>query len=170
MFPLPTRSRRCRAGNLPGTLFQNLKSQIVTSNWGGLRRAAPYAFTEQGVAMLSSVLNSGSSEFRVKEFSSEPRGIAATKSRSVSRKDAKAQRSDIAGDNHSQEFSSCPSKLGDFAPWRRNFRLSSFQIICIVRSNVFQKLFTPRPPCLCDAIPRPASQESLKTQINRRCL
>ena len=38
--------------------FQNLKSQIVTSNWGGLRRAAPYAFTEQGVAMLSSVLNS----------------------------------------------------------------------------------------------------------------
>ena len=51
--------------------FQNFKSQIVTSNWGGLRRAAPvrpaidhagglrravpYAFTEQGVAMLSSV-------------------------------------------------------------------------------------------------------------------
>ena len=38
--------------------FQNLKSQIVTSRWGGLRRAAPYAFTEQGVAMLSSVLRS----------------------------------------------------------------------------------------------------------------
>lgn len=38
--------------------FQNLKSQIVTSSWGGLRRALPYAFTEQGVAMLSSVLNS----------------------------------------------------------------------------------------------------------------
>lgn len=38
--------------------FKNLKSQIVTSSWGGLRRAAPYAFTEQGVAMLSSVLNS----------------------------------------------------------------------------------------------------------------
>jgi len=38
--------------------FANLKSQIVISNWGGLRRAAPYAFTEQGVAMLSSVLNS----------------------------------------------------------------------------------------------------------------
>jgi hypothetical protein len=30
----------------------------LSSNWGGLRRAAPYAFTEQGVAMLSSVLNS----------------------------------------------------------------------------------------------------------------
>jgi len=43
---------------LTKTEFQNLKSQIVTSNWGGLRRAAPYAFTEQGVAMLSSVLNS----------------------------------------------------------------------------------------------------------------
>jgi len=35
-----------------------LKSQIVTSSWGGLRRALPYAFTEQGVAMLSSVLRS----------------------------------------------------------------------------------------------------------------
>jgi hypothetical protein len=38
--------------------FKNLKSQIVTSSWGGLRRATPYAFTEQGVAMLSSVLRS----------------------------------------------------------------------------------------------------------------
>ena len=38
--------------------FRHLKSQIVTSSWGGIRRAAPYAFTEQGVAMLSSVLNS----------------------------------------------------------------------------------------------------------------
>ena len=38
--------------------FRSLKSQIVTSSWGGLRRAAPYAFTEQGVAMLSSVLHS----------------------------------------------------------------------------------------------------------------
>jgi hypothetical protein len=38
--------------------FDNLKSQIVISSWGGLRRATPYAFTEQGVAMLSSVLRS----------------------------------------------------------------------------------------------------------------
>ena len=38
--------------------FDNLKSQIVTSSWGGVRRALPYAFTEQGVAMLSSVLRS----------------------------------------------------------------------------------------------------------------
>jgi hypothetical protein len=35
----------------------NLKSQIATSSWGGTRKL-PYAFTEQGVAMLSSVLNS----------------------------------------------------------------------------------------------------------------
>ena len=34
-----------------------LKSQIATSRWGG-RRKLPYAFTEQGVAMLSGVLNS----------------------------------------------------------------------------------------------------------------
>lgn len=33
--------------------FNHLKSQFVTSSWGGLRRAYPYAFTEQGVAMLS---------------------------------------------------------------------------------------------------------------------
>jgi hypothetical protein len=38
--------------------FSNLKSQFVISSWGGLRRARPYAFTEQGVAMLSSVLRS----------------------------------------------------------------------------------------------------------------
>ena len=38
--------------------YKNLKSQIVISSWGGSRRAFPYAFTEQGVSMLSSVLNS----------------------------------------------------------------------------------------------------------------
>ena len=37
--------------------FDALKSQIVISKQGGLRRATPYAFTEQGIAMLSSVLN-----------------------------------------------------------------------------------------------------------------
>jgi hypothetical protein len=43
---------------LTRTEFANLKSQFVISSWGGLRRAAPYALTEQGVAMLSSVLKS----------------------------------------------------------------------------------------------------------------
>ena len=49
--------------------FANLKSQIVTSSWGGLksqivtsswggRRTPPLAFTEEGIAMLSSVLHS----------------------------------------------------------------------------------------------------------------
>ena len=37
--------------------FDNLKSQFVTSNWGGVRKL-PFAFTEQGVSMLSSVLRS----------------------------------------------------------------------------------------------------------------
>jgi phage regulator Rha-like protein len=37
--------------------FENLKSQFVTSSWGG-RRKLPSAFTEHGVVMLSSVLNS----------------------------------------------------------------------------------------------------------------
>lgn len=37
--------------------FDSLIFQIGTSSWGGTRKL-PYAFTEQGVAMLSSVLNS----------------------------------------------------------------------------------------------------------------
>ena len=37
--------------------FSNLKSQFVTSSWGG-RRKLLLVFTEQGVSMLSSVLNS----------------------------------------------------------------------------------------------------------------
>ncbi len=36
---------------------RNLKSQIVTSSWGGARKQV-HAFSEQGVAMLSSVLRS----------------------------------------------------------------------------------------------------------------
>lgn len=42
---------------LTNSNLENLKSQIVTSSWGG-RRTLPYAFTEQGVAMLSAVLKS----------------------------------------------------------------------------------------------------------------
>lgn len=42
---------------LTGEEFDNLRSQFVTSSWGG-RRYPPMAFTEQGVAMLSSVLKS----------------------------------------------------------------------------------------------------------------
>ena len=37
--------------------FDNLKSQFATSSWGGVRKLT-YAFTEQGVAMLSGVLKS----------------------------------------------------------------------------------------------------------------
>jgi hypothetical protein len=36
---------------------ENLRSQIATSSWGG-RRYLPLVFTEQGIAMLSGVLNS----------------------------------------------------------------------------------------------------------------
>lgn len=43
---------------LSGEEFAVLRSQsVISSSWGG-RRYAPYAFTEQGVAMLSSVLKS----------------------------------------------------------------------------------------------------------------
>ncbi|GGI22755.1 ORF6N domain-containing protein [Pedobacter mendelii] len=36
--------------------WQNLKTQIATSSWGG-RRKLSFAFTEHGVFMLSNVLN-----------------------------------------------------------------------------------------------------------------
>jgi regulator of replication initiation timing len=39
--------------------FENLRSQFATSSWGG-SRYLPMVFTEQGVAMLSSVLKSDS--------------------------------------------------------------------------------------------------------------
>ncbi|MFY3386295.1 ORF6N domain-containing protein [Paracidovorax sp. MALMAid1276] len=61
------RAVRRNRGWFPGDfMFQldaqewaSLRSQFETSNTGrGGRRYAPYAFTEQGVAMLSSVLNS----------------------------------------------------------------------------------------------------------------
>lgn len=57
--------KRNRGRFPPDFMFQlkpnevaRLKSHSVISSWGGARRAAPYAFTEQGVAMLSSVLRS----------------------------------------------------------------------------------------------------------------
>ena len=45
------------AFSLTNQEFTLLRSQTVTSSWGGTRYA-PMAFTEQGVAMLSSVLRS----------------------------------------------------------------------------------------------------------------
>lgn len=43
---------------LSGEEWKGLRSQTVTSNARGGTRYTPYAFTEQGVAMLSSVLRS----------------------------------------------------------------------------------------------------------------
>ena len=45
------------ATSSPDGNLVHLKSQIATSSWGGIRKA-PKVFTEQGVAMLSAVLNS----------------------------------------------------------------------------------------------------------------
>ena len=45
------------ATSSPDGNLAHLKSQIATSSWGGIRKA-PKVFTEQGVAMLSAVLNS----------------------------------------------------------------------------------------------------------------
>jgi hypothetical protein len=59
-FPRDFMFRLCReeAQALASQLaISNLRSQIATSSYGG-RRTSPYAFTEHGVLMLSSVLNS----------------------------------------------------------------------------------------------------------------
>ena len=42
---------------LTSTEWENLRTQFATSSWGG-KRYLPFAFTEQGIAMLSSVLHS----------------------------------------------------------------------------------------------------------------
>ncbi len=52
-----SRSQIVISENGSGSNINDLKSQIVTSSWGGTRKL-PYAFTELGVAMLSSVLKS----------------------------------------------------------------------------------------------------------------
>ena len=56
--------------------FTNLKSQIVTSSWGG-RRTPPLAFTEEGIAMLASVLHSDVAiadlSSKLEESKNEPR-------------------------------------------------------------------------------------------------
>jgi hypothetical protein len=53
----PNRFPRDFVFQLTAKELANLKSQIVISSWGGSRRR-PYAFSEQAVAMLSSVLRS----------------------------------------------------------------------------------------------------------------
>ncbi|MBI4712237.1 MAG: ORF6N domain-containing protein [Planctomycetes bacterium] len=70
--------------------FQNLRSQIVTSSWGG-RRYLPFAFTEQGVAMLSSVLNSERAvlvNIQIMRAFVQLRGLIMTHKELVSRLDA----------------------------------------------------------------------------------
>lgn len=48
---------------LTGKEFKHLKSQIVTSSWGGLRRTTPYAFTEQALQCFP-VFSEASGPFR----------------------------------------------------------------------------------------------------------
>ena len=60
MFQLTEREwefLRCQIGTLNEDCQEILKCQNGTSSWGGVRRP-PFAFTEQGVAMLSGVLKS----------------------------------------------------------------------------------------------------------------
>jgi len=58
LAPLRSQFVIAKRQGIPHQSFTNLKSQFVTSSWGGSRRARPYAFMEQGAATLSSVLKS----------------------------------------------------------------------------------------------------------------
>jgi hypothetical protein len=57
MFQLDRQEMRVWGSKIGLTQVRNLRSQIVTSSYGG-RRYRPIVFTEQGIAMLSSVLKS----------------------------------------------------------------------------------------------------------------
>ena len=49
------------------------------------------------------------------------RRTAATETRNISRKDAKAAKVGKNGENHLREYFTFPSELGAFAPWREEF-------------------------------------------------
>jgi hypothetical protein len=57
MFQLTRIEWETMSSQIMRTKDEILKSQFVISSWGGIRKN-PYAFTELGVAMLSSILNS----------------------------------------------------------------------------------------------------------------
>ncbi len=67
--------------------FQNLRSQIVTSSWGGIRRN-PVAFTEHGVTMLASILRS---EVAIKMNIAIVRAFVAMRKAIVELKDVSGQ-------------------------------------------------------------------------------
>ena len=67
--------------------FQNLRSQIVTSSWGGIRRN-PVALTEHGVSMLASILRS---EIAIKMNIAIVRAFVAMRRAIVELKDVSGQ-------------------------------------------------------------------------------
>ena len=74
---------------------ETLRSQIVTSSGHGGRRYLPYVFTEQGVAMLSSVLNS---ERAVQVNIAIMRAFVQLRRELISRKDLAAELEGIKQD------------------------------------------------------------------------
>ena len=83
---------------------QNLKSQFATSSWGGTRKL-PYAFTEQGVAMLSAVLKSETAvkaSIQIMKAFVEMRHILTTNAQLFQRLDF-IERRQIASDIHQKE-------------------------------------------------------------------
>jgi phage regulator Rha-like protein len=86
--------------------FKNLISQNVISSWGGTRKM-PYAFTEQGVAMLSSVLNSEIAievNIRIIRVFTKMREFASTH-RDILMQLAKLEKEVISNNRHTERHS-----------------------------------------------------------------
>jgi ORF6N domain len=104
----------------------NLRSQSVISSWGG-RRTPPYAFTEQGVAMLSSVLHSERAAqvnveimrtfVRLRELLSSHAGVRGR----ASWLDRDLRNLDLAGQLPAFGFLIFQAKLDDFADVGQGF-------------------------------------------------
>ena len=90
-----------------------LKSQFVISSWGG-RRKLPSAFTEHGVLMLSSVLNSERAiavNIRIMRIFNKLRAITATNREIMQRLDELEQKFICFAKDTSMEFDENNKKI-----------------------------------------------------------
>lgn len=102
--------------------FAILKSQFVTSSWGGVRKL-PYAFTEQGVAMLAGVLNSDAAVkanivimrafVRMRSYLAAWPNTLAARLESIDRRLQELEQTRIAGELGPATAPALPERLSD---------------------------------------------------------
>ena len=104
--------------------FANLKSQFATSSWGGVRKL-PYAFTEQGVAMLAGVLNSDAAVranivimrafVQMRSYLAMTPDTLAARLESIDRRLLELEQTRIAGELGPARVPTLPERLSDEA-------------------------------------------------------